>query len=121
YADAYTKGLHHAKLALCFLRKINRDRITQRTMEITASQRPMLAEKTDEHDAHFDDGTEYIGFSNDVELVDKARVLLADDARRLAIGRQGRKRCLSSGYSSHDRASEMIRVIQSRLRSGARG
>ncbi len=32
----YTRAMHTGKVALCFLRKINRDRITRRTMEIAA-------------------------------------------------------------------------------------
>jgi spore maturation protein CgeB len=100
--------LHHGKVALCFLRKINRDRITQRTMEIAAMGRPMLAEKTDEHDDHFLDGEEYLGFTTDEDLVAKARALLADAALRKRMGERGRERCLVSGYSSDERARQMV-------------
>ena len=116
---AYTISMHHGKIALCFLRKLNRDRITTRTMEIAASGRPMLAEKTEEHDAHFLDGSEYIGFSRDAELIAKARGLIDDRTRLLKLGEAARRRCLSSGYSTLDRAREMIahiaRVIEARF------
>ncbi len=119
FAEAYAVSLHHGKVALCFLRKLNRDRITTRTMEIAAMGRPMLAEKTEEHDAHFLDGSEYIGFSTDADLVAKARDLIDDRMRLLKLGEAGRRRCLSSGYSTLDRAREMIaniaRVIEARL------
>jgi spore maturation protein CgeB len=118
-AEAYTISLHHGKIALCFLRKLNRDRITTRTMEIAASGRPMLAEKTEEHDAHFVDGAEYVGFSTDAELVAKAKRLLDDRTRLLKLGEAARRRCLASGYSTVDRAREMIahvaRVIEARF------
>jgi spore maturation protein CgeB len=110
--EAYTIGLHHGKIALCFLRKLNRDRITTRTMEIAASGRPMLAEKTEEHDAHFVDGTEYIGFSTEDELIAKAKSLINDRARRTMLGVAARARCIASGYSTFERGKEMIENIK---------
>ena len=111
FGEAYTHAMHHGKIALGFLRKINRDKITQRSMEVTAMGRAMLAEKTDEHDSHFIDGEEYCGFLSDSEMVAKGAALLADDAARLEMGRRARERCLTSGYSSIDRAREMLAVI----------
>ena len=118
FDQAYVRALHHGKLALGFLRKMNRDQITQRTMEITASGRPMLAEKTDEHDAHFIDGVEYAGFSSDEELVALAGRYLADAAARLELGRRARLRCLDSGYSTLDRAREMIAALKAVVDAG---
>ena len=112
FDQAYVRALHHGKLALGFLRKMNRDQITQRSMEITASGRAMLAEKTAEHDAHFIDGLEYAGFRTDEQLVALAAHYLADDAARLELGRRARLRCLESGYSTLDRAREMIAVLK---------
>lgn len=108
FAEEYVQAWHTGKVALCFLRKINRDRITQRTMEIAAIGRPMVAERTDEHDQHFIDGTEYLGFASDAELVRQVRALLADDDRRVRIGQASRQRCLAAGYSSLDRARQML-------------
>lgn len=108
FEHEYTRAMHHGKLALCFLRKKNRDRITQRTMEIAAMGRPMLAEKTEEHDQHFVDGEEYLGFRDDASLVATARQILAEDDRRESLGRRIRERALQSGYSSDARACEMI-------------
>lgn len=108
FAEGYVAAWHVGRIALCFLRKLNRDRITQRTMEIAAIGRPMVAERTDEHDQHFDNGSEYVGFESDRDLVKQVRDLLADDARRLALAEAGRRRCLRSGYSTLDRARQMI-------------
>lgn len=115
FAEGYARALHMGKLALCFLRKINRDRITTRSVEIPAMARAMLAEKTCEHDDHFLDGVEYVGFSSDADLVEKARQLLADDCHRLALGQAGRQRCLTSGYSTAARAQQMTEVMRSCL------
>lgn len=108
FAEDYVRAWHSGKVALCFLRKINRDRITQRTMEIAAIGRPMVAERTDEHDQHFRDGVEYLGFSDDAELVASVQRLLRDPSARLTLGQAGRQRCISSGYSTLDRAAQML-------------
>ncbi len=107
----YNRAMHSGKIALCFLRKINRDQITQRTMEIAAMGRPMLAEKTAEHDEHFVDGEEYIGFSNDDEIVEKAKLLLRDHCLRSRTGAAGRARCWASGYTTANRAAQMMAAL----------
>ncbi len=116
FGEDYRQAWHTGKVALCFLRKLNRDKITQRTMEIAAMARPMVAEKTAEHDEHFQDGTEYFGFTNNHELVHSVNRLLADPSLRKSVGRAARERCHRSGYSTHDRAREMISLIQDNLR-----
>lgn len=97
--EAYARALHGAKIALCFLRKLNRDEITTRSVEIPACGRCMLAEKSAEHDAHFKDGIEYISFSSNQELVAKAQMLLANAALRQAVAAAGRHRCRTSPWT----------------------
>ncbi len=104
----YARHMHHGKLAMCFLRKLNRDRITTRSIEIAGMGRPMIAEKTDEHDSHFVDGTEYLGFRNDAEMVEKVRLLMSDDALRSAIAGAGRARCFAANYQTDARGRDMV-------------
>jgi hypothetical protein len=111
YGDEYRQAWHTGKVALCFLRKINRDRITQRTMEIAAMGRPMVAERTMEHDAHFQDGREYFGFSSDAELVVQVAALLLDPRMRAEAASAIRARCMDSRYSTLDRAQDMVRTL----------
>jgi hypothetical protein len=111
FNEQYVAAMHHGRIALCFLRKASRDRITQRTMEIAAMGRPMLAEKTTEHDDHFIDGHEYIGFMSDSDLVEQASRLLAQPEARHALGMAARKRCLISGYSTDARAGQMVQSL----------
>jgi hypothetical protein len=111
YALGYTATLHTGKVALCFLRKLNRDKVTQRSVEIPAAARPMVAEKTAEHDEMFRDGTEYLGFSTDEKMVEHVRRMVADDAARSALAEAGRRRCLESGYSAPERARFMLTAI----------
>jgi hypothetical protein len=112
FGHEYVRALHFGKIALGFLRRINRDRITQRSMEITACGRPMLADKSDEHDSHFVDGMEYCGFNDIDHLVSQAKALLADPGRRRCIADAGRKRCIESGYSTLERARQLLDVIE---------
>lgn len=112
FAEDYVHAWHTGKVALCFLRKINRDRITQRSMEIAAMGRPMVAERTDEHDQHFAHGKEYLGFASDTELFHQVRQLLDNEPRRIELGKAARRRCLDSGYSSLDRAHDMISIFR---------
>ncbi|WP_158235423.1 glycosyltransferase [Caulobacter sp. FWC2] len=115
FGQAYVEALHHGRLALGFLRRQSRDRITQRSLEITAAGRPMLAEKTDEHDAHFKDGRDYAGFTDIDGLIALARRYLADPAARRALGEAGRRRCLDSGYSTRARAEYMVEILDAAL------
>jgi hypothetical protein len=108
FGERYVAAWHTGKVALGFLRKINRDRITQRSMEIAAIGRPMVAERTDEHDHHFEHGSEYLGFRDDRELVQRVRDLRDDASTRLALAAAARQRCLQSGYSTADRARQML-------------
>lgn len=116
--EEYARAVHLGKVGLCPLRRVNRDRITQRSVELPGCRRIMLAEKTEEHDSHFHDGEEYVSYTYDG--VDEAALrvseLVADPARRLRIAAAGRRRCETSGYSTYDRAREMWREMQAARR-----
>jgi hypothetical protein len=59
----------------------------------------LLAMHTNEHQQAYKEGVEAEFFSNHTELTEKARHYLSEDAARIRIARQGRQRCLHSGYS----------------------
>ncbi len=111
WAEQYALALNAFDINLCFLRKINRDLQTTRSMEIPACGRFMLAERTDEHLALFEEGKEAEFFSTDAELLDKVRYYLIHEANRRRIAAAGRERTLRSGYSNHDRLREMLQEI----------
>jgi spore maturation protein CgeB len=91
---AYTKVINASKINLGFLRKLNRDQHTSRTLEIPACRAFMLAERTHEHCEMFAEGSEAEFFGDDGELLAKVLRYLQDEPRRLNVAEAGYSRCL---------------------------
>ena len=108
YGDVYAEVLCACDINLCFLRKMNRDLQTQRSVEIPACGAFMLAERTDEHLDLFKEGAEAEFFASDEELVEKVRYYLDHSEQRQRIAAAGRERCLRSGYSYQERLRWML-------------
>src|SRR5829696_8072533 len=84
---------------------------TSRTFEIPACGAFMLAERTDEHLRLFEEGKEAAYFGSNEELLEKVRYYLDHEDERRRIASAGRKRCLDSGYSHHERLKYMLSVV----------
>lgn len=111
YGDDFAKACAASKINLGFLRKINRDRQTTRSVEIPACGGFMLAERTDEHLELFEEGEEAEFFASREELLQKCRHYLRDNEARSRIAQRGYERCLRSGYSNRERLREALQVI----------
>ncbi|GAJ08655.1 unnamed protein product, partial [marine sediment metagenome] len=111
FGDDYIKALCASKIALCFLRKMNRDLQTDRTMEIPACGTFMLGERTREHLRLFEEGKEAEFFDSKKELLQKVRYYLHNEEERERIAEAGRRRCIESGYSHHDRLRYILDVV----------
>ena len=110
--DAYRMTLSSAKLALCFLSRLNRDRYTRRNFEIPACGTVLVTERTPELEAIFTDGIEAAFFSSTAELVSVVQALLANPARRAAIAAAGLHRVEAGGHSVHARMRQMLGLLQ---------
>jgi len=104
----YARGLNSFDINLCFLRKLNRDRQTTRSVEIPACGAFMLAERTDEHLALFTEGVEAEFFGCDDELIDKVRFYLAHPEVRRRIAAAGLERCRAGRYGYDERLLDML-------------
>jgi len=112
FGDDYARVLCASKINLAFLRKINRDTQTTRTMEIPACGAFMLAERTDDHLRLFKENEEAAFFRSDKEMVSKIRHYLASGEERVRIARAGLRRCIESGYSNRDRLAHVLQLCE---------
>ncbi len=109
--EDYCKALQAFKISLCFLRKMNYDQQTTRSVEIPACGGFMLAERTKEHLAMFDDGKEACFFSSNDELLEKCCYYLEHEGERIQIAENGFLRCHNSGYSNTETIRRILRII----------
>lgn len=114
WEEDYVRALCGAKIALGLLSTMAGDQTTTRTFEIPACGTLMLAERTDEHRALFEEDREAVFFDGPDELRDKLRHYLADDAARQRIAAAGRARCQASGYSYADRLRGVLAELETR-------
>ncbi len=111
WGEDYPLALAASKINLCFLRKINRDQQTQRTMEIPACGGFMLAERTEQHLELFVEGKEAAFFDSRAELLEKCKYYLEHEEERQAIAEAGRQRCVASGYSNKANIKRMLETV----------
>lgn len=107
YGDDYAKVISCTDINLCFLRKVNRDTETTRSIEIPACGGFMLAERTTEHLETFEENVEAAYFSSKEELLEKIRYYLKEEEKRKQIASSGRLKCLKAGLS-YERQLEWI-------------
>ncbi|HLX61632.1 MAG TPA: glycosyltransferase [Planctomycetota bacterium] len=116
----YALALSCSKIGLGLLSKLVPDQSTTRTVEIPACGTFLLAERTDEQLALFEEGSEAEYFSSDDECAAKIAFYLSHDDVRTRIAGKGFERCIRSGYSYRDRMSEVLQRIASARRETAK-
>ena len=108
----YSDAISCSKVALCFLRKINRDLHTSRSIEIPACRTLMIAERTDEHNNLFIEDKEAVYFSSKEELLEKVKFFTENDMKREIIAMNGYKKCLDQDYSYHNMAKKILNHLK---------
>lgn len=114
YGEDLARVYGSSKINLAFLRKLNRDLQTCRTVEIPACGGFMLHERTAEATRILAEGTDAAFFGDDDELVSQCRFWLERPAERDAVGRSGRARVLAGGHSHHDRVTQILDAAMER-------
>jgi spore maturation protein CgeB len=71
YGVEYAKAISASKININFLRKINRDQVTSRSIEIPACKGFMITERTKRHADFFIENKEAVFFDTDEELLEK--------------------------------------------------
>jgi spore maturation protein CgeB len=98
------------RIALCFLRKANRDTYTDRSFEIPACRAFMLAERTEEHRELFREGEEIACFEGTEELIAGVRYYLDHDAERQQMAEAGYARLRGDRHTYVDRLGELLEL-----------
>lgn len=108
----YTRAICGSKVAVQIPSRLARDTHSSRSIEIPACGRFMLAERTVDHQALFEEDKEAVFFNSTAEMVDKAKYYLKHENPREKIARAGYERCLRSGYSNYERIKQMLTVVE---------
>lgn len=111
YDDDYARALSGAEIGLGFLRKVCPDQHTTRTFEIPACGSMLLADRTDEHRAFFEEGQEAEFFGEREELLDKLKFYVNDKAAARRIAARGLERCRRGRYAYIHRLQDALGAI----------
>ena len=111
WGEEYNKAINGAKVALCFLSKLNRDTYTRRCFEIPASGTMLLSEYTEDLADMFREGVEADFFRSEEELIDKLRKYVDNDSLRKRIASAGRQRIVADGHDVYSRAKYIVKLV----------
>lgn len=109
----YIKGICATKINLGFNSTQNRNQSSGRSFEIPAAGGFLLAQRTTEHRALYEEGVEAQFFESPEELVTKARYYLEHEQEREQIAAAGHKRCTTSRYSWQEQMCELVCMVES--------
>ncbi|MDF0546233.1 glycosyltransferase [Sphingobium sp. H39-3-25] len=104
----YVKAILAARISLALLSKGNRDLHTTRSLEIPAIGSLLCGERTSEHQALYEEGTEAVFWDDAAECATLCAALLADEPRRSAMAQAGHSRALANRHFNERWLSEMI-------------
>lgn len=105
----YNKALNSAKVALCFLSKLNRDTYTRRCFEIPATKTLLLSEYSEDLATLYQEGVEADFFRTKEELISKLKCYIENDQLRQSVAEAGYRRVIHDG---HDVVSRMQQVLE---------
>jgi spore maturation protein CgeB len=111
----YNRAICGAKIALCFLSKLNRDTYTRRCFEIPAAGVLLLSEYSADLASLFKEGEEADFFRGRSECLEKIGLYLMDDDRRRRVADAGRRRVHEDGHSVVSRMQQAMKVLEKHI------
>ena len=109
YSEAFRKAICAARVALCLIRRANRDGHSMRTFEISAIGACMLVEDTQEHrDIFGEEEKAVVYFKTIPEMVKKAARLLGNDKERVRLAEEARSLIVKGKNTYKDRLISML-------------
>lgn len=112
WGEDYNRALCGAKIALCFLSKLNRDTYTRRCFEIPATGTLMLSEYSDDLSSLYEAGVESDFFRNRDEMMEKIRYYLANDDVRKRVAFAGHRRAIDAGHDVVSRMRQLMTWVE---------
>lgn len=112
WGEDYNAALCGAKIALCFLSKLNRDTYTRRCFEIPASGTLLLSERTADLESLFIPGEEADFFSSPHELGNKLDFYLNDERRLQSVAASGHAKVKSAGHDNKSRMNLLLNWLR---------
>ncbi|MDO8970242.1 MAG: glycosyltransferase [Saprospiraceae bacterium] len=109
--ENYRKAISGAKIALCFLSKLNTDTYTRRNFQIPAMQTFMLSEYSDDLADLFQEGVEAEYFRSTDELLDKTRFYLDHPELIKQVAQRGYERVVKDGHDVTSRMKFFLAVV----------
>jgi len=103
-------ALRGGKIALCPLRRANRDSHTMRSFELPACGAFMLAERAAEHQEFFQEGEEVGYFSSPAELAEKVRYYLSHDDQRHHMAEAAYRKVTSGNHTYTHRLQQILEL-----------
>jgi spore maturation protein CgeB len=108
----YNRALCGAKVALCFLSKLNRDTYTRRCFEIPATKTLMLSEYSGDLASLYIEGKEVDYFRNRDELMEKIKHYVGNDLARNRVAQGGYDKVHGAGHDIDSRMKTMLGWIE---------
>ncbi len=118
-AELLRKAMASTAIALCLVRKANRDGNSMRTFEAPAMKACLLMERTSEHVELFGpDGEAVAYFDSTEELLEKARRLIADEPERRRLAERAFELVTKGGHTYGDRLQQMLAAVGAMAKAG---
>jgi hypothetical protein len=118
---AYRENIWKSKINLAFITHMNEEDVVHKAFEIAACRGFLLAERSPEHQACFEEGKEAEFFSTVEECAAKIQYYLKHPIERESIAAQGCRRANRSGYDNDTQLARVLGRLEEMRHTAAAG